>query len=57
MNVWCINIVDKEKYKKYPESNTNFYIIGRVLGRGAFGKVNLCVHKLTGRLVAMKSYQ
>ena len=33
----------------------DFYIIGRILGKGAFGKVNLCVHKLTGKLVAIKS--
>jgi serine/threonine protein kinase len=30
-------------------------LIGRVLGRGAFGKVNLCVHKLSEKLVAVKS--
>ena len=29
--------------------------MGRVLGKGAFGKVNLCVHKLSGKLVAIKS--
>ena len=26
-----------------------------MLGKGAFGKVNLCVHKLSERLVAIKS--
>ena len=26
-----------------------------MLGRGAFGKVNLCVHILSGKLVAIKS--
>lgn len=34
----------------------NFYKIGRLLGRGAFGKVNLGLHILTGRLVAIKSF-
>ena len=37
------------------ETTTDFYIIGRLLGRGAFGKVNLCIHKLSGKLVAIKS--
>lgn len=50
-----LNIVDKKKNKEHPQSNTNFYIIGRVLGRGAFGKANLCIHKLTEKLVAIKS--
>jgi serine/threonine protein kinase len=31
------------------------YRIGRVLGRGAFGKVNLSSHKLNEKLVAIKS--
>eukprot|EP00826_Nyctotherus_ovalis_P042560 TRINITY_DN4391_c0_g1_i1.p1 TRINITY_DN4391_c0_g1~~TRINITY_DN4391_c0_g1_i1.p1 ORF type:complete len:108 (-),score=25.49 TRINITY_DN4391_c0_g1_i1:317-640(-) len=26
-----------------------------MLGKGAFGKVNLCIHKLTQKLVAIKS--
>ena len=26
-----------------------------MLGRGAFGKVRLCVHKLSGKMVAIKS--
>ncbi len=33
----------------------DFYVIGRMLGKGAFGKVNLCVHKLSQKLVAIKS--
>jgi len=32
-----------------------FYIVGRVIGKGAFGKVNLCLHKLSEKLLAMKS--
>ena len=27
-----------------------------MLGKGAFGKVNLCYHKLSGKLVAIKSF-
>jgi len=35
-------------------TNTNFYIFGRSIGKGAFGKVNLGLHKLTGENVAVK---
>ena len=38
-----------------PPTTTEFYRIGRLLGKGAFGKVNLGMHKLTGRMVAIKS--
>ena len=38
-----------------PVTTTDFYRIGKMLGRGAFGKVNLAMHKLVRRLVAIKS--
>ena len=43
------------KYKQYPKTKMNFYKYGRLLGKGAFGKVNLSLNVLTGRLVAIKS--
>jgi serine/threonine protein kinase len=38
-----------------PVTTTDFYRIGKMLGRGAFGKVNLAMHKLIRKLVAIKS--
>lgn len=32
-----------------------FYRIGKMLGKGAFGRVNLAMHKLCESLVAVKS--
>ena len=38
-----------------PKATLDFYQIGRVIGKGAFGKVNLALHKLTKKLCAVKS--
>jgi serine/threonine protein kinase len=38
-----------------PVTQITFYRIGKMLGRGAFGKVNLAMHKLVRKLVALKS--
>jgi serine/threonine protein kinase len=38
-----------------PDSTSEFYRVGKVLGRGAFGKVSLAVHRLTDEMVAIKS--
>ena len=40
----------------YPKSQVSFYKYGRMIGKGAFGKVNLGLHILTGRIVAIKSF-
>jgi serine/threonine protein kinase len=37
------------------DTKTEFYKIGKVIGKGAFGKVNLAIHRLTGKFVALKS--
>ena len=49
----------KEFYKQnkeYPNTNLDFYKYGRLIGQGAFGKVNLGLNVLTGRVVAIKSF-
>lgn len=38
-----------------PVTTTDFYRAGKMLGRGAFGKVCLGMHKLTRKLIAIKS--
>ena len=55
-----IEISDKikvafEETGEAPETKTDFYRAGKMLGRGAFGKVNLGMHKLTRKLIAIKS--
>ena len=37
------------------ETEIDFYWVGKVLGKGAFGKVNLALHRLSRKLVALKS--
>lgn len=41
--------------KKDCPPNLDFYRLGVLIGRGAFGKVNLALHKLTWRVLAVKS--
>ena len=45
-----------QENKKYPSTNLNFYLYGRLIGQGAFGKVNIGLNILAGRVVAIKSF-
>lgn len=38
-----------------PKTTPDFYRAGKMLGRGAFGKVSMGMHKLSRKLVALKS--
>ena len=40
----------------YPKTNLSYYKIGRSIGHGAFGKVNIALHVLSGHIVAIKSF-
>ena len=37
------------------ETKIDYYKVGKVIGKGAFGKVNLAINRLTGKFVALKS--
>ena len=51
-----IKIQDEfRKNQTAPTTEIDFYRVGKMLGRGAFGKVNLAMHKLVRKLVALKS--
>lgn len=43
------------EHSEAPPTTKDFYRIGKCIGKGAFGKVNLAVHKATQSLVAIKS--
>ena len=45
-----------QENQKYPSTNLNFYLFGRLIGQGAFGKVNIGLNILAGRVVAIKSF-
>jgi len=44
------------KFNEYPPTKINFYKYGRLIGQGAFGKVNIGLNVLSGRVVAIKSF-
>lgn len=43
--------------KPRDRSTTDFYSFGKVVGTGSFAKVRVARHKLTGQLVAVKTYE
>ena len=43
-----------QKHQKIPATTLDFYKIVKLIGKGAFGKVALGIHKLTGKQVAIK---
>lgn len=53
------NMHIEENPEKQPKSTTElitqYYRVGKVLGKGAFGKVNLAIDRSNGKLVAIKS--
>lgn len=58
IEVWNIKRDIRVSFKrdsKPPETKLYYYKLGRILGRGSFGKVNLALHKLTRKIVAVKS--
>lgn len=43
------------KNKRLPPTTLDYYKFVKLVGKGAFGKVTLGIHKLTGKQVAIKT--
>jgi len=43
-----------KKHNELPPTTLEYYKFVKLIGKGAFGKVSLGIHKLTGRQVAIK---
>ena len=44
-----------KKHRQMPQTSLEYYKFVEMIGKGAFGKVMLGIHKLTGRYVAIKA--
>jgi len=44
-----------KKHKRLPPTTLDYYKFVKLVGKGAFGKVTLGIHKLTGKQVAIKT--
>jgi hypothetical protein len=56
--IWIIKRDIKVSFKRFskpPDTKIEYYKFGRILGRGTFGKVNIALHMLTRKVVAVKS--
>ncbi len=42
---------------EFPETTLEYYKMVKLIGKGAFGKVALAIHKLTGKYVAIKTIE
>ena len=52
-----LNIIDIRKHNEMPPTTLDYYKYMKLVGKGAFGKVTLGVHKLTGKQVAIKTIE
>ena len=43
--------------KRLPPTSLEYYKFVKLVGKGAFGKVTLGIHKLTGKKVAIKTIE
>ena len=55
MHEEALKIINLIKETPGTATTIEFYKVGKILGRGAFGKVNLALHRITRKLVAIKS--
>ncbi len=49
------NHVYYAKHRDMPQTTLEYYKFTKLIGKGAFGKVTLGIHKLTGKTVAIKT--